>query len=575
MLHTIITLLAPRFYSIYNKGRSSSTGSNFSKYLFIITLGSAFWIGTLYLSLRVLRYFSKIEEIGDILAFKLLSMVIVTIFSLLVFSNILNALSKLYLAKDLKLVHSMPVDSYQIFFARWIETTLDSSWMVILYTMPLFVAYNIIYSPGLIFYPITILSLILLAVGSSGIGSMVVMVAVVVVPASRIRTIFVFLGLSLFILLYIAFRIVRPERLVDPEVFSATIFYFKAMNTPSSPFLPSTWCYDAIFAALKGEFMVSFFHITVAFSFVLFVGFLALFIADAIYFNGVSKAQTSAARVFGGKKIWGISKGFDFELKSFSFLSGPVRALAVKEVKTFLRDQTQWSQLFLIAALICIYIYNFKVLPLEKSPIQTIYLQNMLAFLNMGLAFFVLTAITGRFAFPAISMEGEAIWIIRSSPINIGSFIWIKYFIYIIPLMLLTFILIISTNILLKVLPFMMILSCLNTIFIVPGVLSLGIGLGAAFPSFKSENPAQTITSYGGLLFMIFSAIFIGTLIILQAGPVYKIMSYQFRSKPLDFYDMAWIAASFLAALIISIFMIFVPMRFGEKRLKKSLFDIE
>ncbi|MBF0377281.1 MAG: hypothetical protein HQK72_07335 [Desulfamplus sp.] len=586
-MQDIITLLTPRFRSIYNQGRIASGKGGIYKYLLILTLGIIFWVGSLYISLRVLRYFSQIDQMGDILAFKLLSMVIVTIFSLLIFSNILNALSKLYLAKDLKLVHSMPVESYRIFLARWIETTLDSSWMVILYTLPVFVAYGWIYSPEIFFYFAIIISLMLLAVGASAVASILVMTAVVIVPASRIRTIFIFLGLSLFILLYIAFRILRPERLVDPEVFSATLFYFKSMNTPSSPFLPSTWCYDAITAALKNEILLSSFHIFIAFSFVLFIGFIMVVMADIVYFSGVSKAQTSAARLLGGIKLWGgLSKGYRFlridkllkllRIEYFfkKFVSGAMRALFIKEIKTFFRDQTQWSQLFLIGALVCIYIYNFKVLPLEKSPIQTIYLQNMLAFLNMGLAFFVLTAITGRFAFPAISMEGEAIWIIRSSPIELKSFIWIKYLIYLVPLIILTFILIIGTNILLKVVPFMMVLSCINTFFIVPGVLSLGIGLGAAFPSFKSENPSQTVTSYGGLLFMIFSALFIGTVIVLQAGPVYMILSSQFKSKPLVFADMAWICISFLAALIISILMTFLPMKFGEKRLKKILFDM-
>ena len=35
----------------------------------------------------------------------------------------------------------------------------------------------------------------------------------------------------------------------------------------------------------------------------------------------------------------------------------------VKDIKTFLRDSTQWSQLFLLLALIVVYLYNFKVLP--------------------------------------------------------------------------------------------------------------------------------------------------------------------------------------------------------------------
>ena len=219
-----------------------------------------------------------------------------------------------------------------------------------------------------------------------------------------------------------------------------------------------------------------------------------------------------------------------------------------------------------------IYIYNFKVLPLDKSPIKAIYLQNILSFLNMGLAFFVLTAITGRFAFPAVSMEGEAIWLIRSGPISPRFFLRIKFLIYLLPLMVLTLLLIISTNMLLNVVPFMMILSCMNTFFMVPGVVALGIGLGAAFPSFKSENPSQTVTSYGGLLFMIYSAVFIGGIIVLQAGPVYALLYAQFRGTAISVLTVFWVAFSFALSLFICIMMVIFPLRFGEKRLLKNLF---
>lgn len=535
------------------------------KYLLIFILGTLFWGGALAISMRVLRYFSNIEDLGNILAWKLLSMVCITLFSLLVFSSILNALSKLYLAKDLKLVHAMPVSGYKIFLARWIETTIDSAWMVILYTLPIFIAYGWIHTKGLFFYPVMLLALILMAFAASALGGLIVMIAVMVVSASRIRTIFVFLGLFLFIMIYIAFRILRPERMVDPEVFSATLFYIKSMSTPSSPFLPSTWCYDALMAAIDGpQILPALFHLALAGSFALFMGFVLVAVSDLIYYKGVSRAQTSAARLFAKRRL-------HFPL--LSRLSGPVRALVDKEIKTFFRDQTQWSQLFLIAALIGIYIYNFKVLPLERAPIKTIYLQNLLSFLNMGLAFFVLTAITGRFAYPAVSMEGEAIWLIRSGPLSLRSFLWIKYLIYLFPLLTMTLILIVGTNLLLKASGAMMLLSGINTIFVVPGVLALGIGLGAAFPNFKSENPAQTITSYGGMLFMIFSALFIGIVIVLEAGPVYRILYSQFKSTDLALLERAWMAVSFGAALLISVLATLLPMRYGERQLKRALFD--
>lgn len=93
----------------------------------ITVIGIAFWIGVFLIFYRVLTYFQEVEEFGDILARKLLSMILLTFFSLLVFSSIVVSLSKLYLSHNLILVHSLPVSAEKIFMARWLESTLDSS----------------------------------------------------------------------------------------------------------------------------------------------------------------------------------------------------------------------------------------------------------------------------------------------------------------------------------------------------------------------------------------------------------------------------------------------------------------
>ena len=136
----IITLLKPRILSFKFRRFSSDNKDALIKLSVFGTIGVLFWGGIFAVSLRVLGYFKGIEELGDILAYKLLSMVLLTFLSVLVFSSILTSLSKLYLSRDLPLVHSMPVSSYKIFIARWIESTIDSSWMLIVYTLPVFIS---------------------------------------------------------------------------------------------------------------------------------------------------------------------------------------------------------------------------------------------------------------------------------------------------------------------------------------------------------------------------------------------------------------------------------------------------
>jgi ABC-2 type transport system permease protein len=560
-MQDVITLLMPRIWPLKKRGRKNAN-SGALKVFILGTIGALFWGGIFAISWRVLYYFKGIEEIGEILGFKLLSMILIISFALLLFSSILTSLSKLYLSRDLFLVHSMPVASHKIFLSRWIDSIVDSSWMVIIFTLPVFMAFGITYQAGWFFYANTLLSLFALAINASAISTLLVMVAVILVPATRMKSIFIFMGILFFVFMYLAIRLLRPELLVDPEVFDTVLVYITSLETPSSPLLPSTWAYDSIKAALTGSAGSGLFHNALSWSFTGAIAFILVMVSNAIYFKGFSKTQTAAARVF--------KKG-NFSERLFHFLPGPIRSFTIKEIKTFLRDQTQWSQLFLIAALVIIYVYNFKVLPLEKSPIKTIYLQNMFSFLNMGLALFVLTAVAARFAYPAVSQERNAFWLVKTSPLSLRTFLWIKFFIYYFPLLILTEILIVATNILLQVTPFMMALSTITVFFLVPGIVSIGIGLGAAYPNFKAENPNQTVTSFGGLIFMIVCAGYIGIVILIEAGPVYNLFIADIRGKTLSPAMWIWIIASFSTAFVLSLVAIKIPMRFGEKRLSQIL----
>ena len=559
----ILTLLKPRFWSFKN-GRSSKSAENQRiKAVLFGAVGLAFWVGIFAVFYRVLIYFQGVEDFGDILARKLMSMVLLTLFAMLIFSSIITSLTKLYISRDLVLVHSMPVAKEKVFLARWIESTIDSSWMVIVYSLPVFLSYGIVYGAGVFFYAMVGLTILPLCMIASGISALAVVLIAVVLPAGRLRTVFVFLGLALFLILIVAFRLMRPERLVNPDTFASLVLYFKSLETPGSSFLPTTWVFDSIQAALTGVMGSALFDLALTWSFTITLIFTIAWVSGRFYFSGYSKAQTTPERLFPARNQRG--RGSTLIL---GFLSGPVRAFAVKEVRTFFRDQTQWPQIFLIIALIIVYLYNFSVLPLAKSPIRTIYLQNLFSFLNMGLAAFVLTAVAARFVYPAVSIEGDAFWIVKSSPIQIRKFLWIKFFVYYIPLLLLAEILIVLSNILLHVTPFMMWLSVATIFFMVPGIVAMGVGFGAAYPDFKSENPAQSVTSFGGLLFMILCAGFIGVIIILEAGPVYSVFMADIRGASLSASQWVWLIGSFSLVLLLCVLAVILPMRLGEQRLK-------
>ena len=561
-MREILILLKPRFLSFKNRGISGNLKGRKIRFLIFGTISLTFWGGTFFIFYRVLTYFHGLEEFGDILAYKLLSMAIITFFSILIFSGILTTLSKLYLSRDLSLVHSMPVSREKIFLSRWIESTIDSSWMVLIYSLPFFLPYGIVYNAGPFYYAMLGVNLLPFCLIASSLSALMVMVVAIFLPAGRIRTVFIFLGLFLFLLLLLSFRLMRPERFVRPESFMTFMVYLKNLETSHSPFLPTTWFFDSLRAAFSGTVGNVLFDSALSWSCAIAIIFIATWVSGAVYFKGLSKAQTVPRRFFSS---FGFKKrGYEFFLK---FLSKPARAFVVKEAKTFLRDQTQWSQVFLIVALIVIYLYNFSVLPLEKGPMKMEYLQNLISFLNMGLAAFVLSAVSARFVFPAVSIEGEAFWIVKSSPVSIRTFLWIKFFVYFVPLLLLSELLIVVTNILLHVTPFMMTLSIITIFLMVPGIISMGIGLGAIYPDFQSENPAQSVTSLGGLLYMTLCIGFIASVIVLEAGPVYHVFMTGIRGVRLTGFQWLWLVGSFSVVLILCLMAVGIPMRLGEQKI--------
>src|SRR5512136_3299368 len=125
-------LLHPRFHAVKNRLMRLKPGDGM-KTLILALLGVAFWAFLFIVAFRVLSYFRTVEGLGDLLALRLLSMVLLTFFSILVFSNVVTSLSTFYLSGELEILHAAPVPIRSVYRAKFIETIMDSSWMTVIY----------------------------------------------------------------------------------------------------------------------------------------------------------------------------------------------------------------------------------------------------------------------------------------------------------------------------------------------------------------------------------------------------------------------------------------------------------
>lgn len=559
----MLLLLTPRYHAVRNRLTRLAPGDGL-KSTVLGLLGFGFWAFMYGVSYKVLTYFRLIEGLGDLLALRLLSMVLLTFFSILVFSNIVTSLSTFYLSGELDILLSAPIRTDTIYRAKFVETLIDSSWMTLIYGLPVFIAYGTVFKAPLLYYLGLLLAIVPFLIIPAGIGIITTMLLVNAFPARRAKDVLVLLGLLFFVAMYILFRMLRPEKLVDPDAFPSLIQYLTAMRAPVTPLLPSYWATEALSPLLRHTTGEAVFYLLMLWSTALAGFVIGDWVCGRVYYAGWTRSQEGKNAAISRSRI---ADGF-FKLIALPF-RGKTRAIVMKDVKLFFRDTSQWSQLFLLFALMVVYIYSFKLLPVERAAMPSFFVQNLISFLNLGMVGFVTASVAIRFVFPAVSLEGASFWIIRSAPISIRDFLWAKFWSSLLPLLVLSEFLIVLSNTLLKVTPFMTGLGIATIFMMTFGITSMGVGLGAVFPRFKHENVAQIPTGFGGIVYMLLTLLFIGVVILLEAWPVYKIFMAQTMGRQISASGWASISFSFLLVVVVNILALLLPMKTGLNRLNR------
>jgi ABC-2 type transport system permease protein len=553
---SLLHLLWPKYLT----ARAPASGEDRGRGARIVILGFfglLFWSFIFAVLYRLLVYFRGVQEIGPLLAGKLLGLLLVGFFSILILSNVITALSSFFLAKDLDLLVSGPVDWLKLYGAKLLETLVHSSWMVVLMAVPMFAAYGIAYHGGPWFPLIAAAVFLPMLIVPTVVGSAITLILVNVFPARRTRDILSVIAVLAAGGIVLLFRIVRPERLARPEGFRSLVDFVTVLRTPSSPFLPSEWAQHAIMGWLQYDLdYLPFYMLWSTAAAAIVIGAL---LHRWLYVNGFSKAQESSQRWARGgvmQRVAGVV------LRPLGVLK---RELVLKEIRVFFRDTTQWSQLILLAVLVVVYVFNIKFLPLRGEGV-TFFLLNVVPFLNLVLAGFVLASIAARFIFPGVSLEGRTLWLLRSSPMSVQDLLWSKFWVGTTPLLVLAVAIVSITDYLLSVSEFMFVVSVLSIVFMTLAVAGLAIGFGTMFPQFETENAAQIPTSFGGLLFMMSAIAVIGGVVILESGPVYSYLSaktFGGRADPLEMFF------GFGLALLLCATAAIVPIRIALHRLQR------
>src|SRR5688500_13133399 len=293
MLDELRTLLAPKLLTARARAKQKERGRG-ARTAILLGIGAIFWTFAFGVLHRLLAYFRGVPEIGPLLAGKLLGLILVSFFSILLLSNIITSLSSFFLARDLDLLASAPVDWLSLYTAKLLETCINSSWMVVLMAVPMLTAYGTVYDGGGAFIGLAIATFVPFLVIPAAIGSAVTLVLVNAFPARRTRDILSVIAVLAAGGIVVLFRVLRPEKLARPEGFRSLVDFIAILRTPTSPFLPSERVRQGVMSWLKGSFdpLPLILLWSTAGSLIV----LGALLHSALYPLGFSKAQESGQR---------------------------------------------------------------------------------------------------------------------------------------------------------------------------------------------------------------------------------------------------------------------------------------
>ncbi len=554
-------VLEPKWRTALQRMREER--SRGSARLFILVVAALlFWGGIFAFLYKILNALERVPDVGPLLAGKILGVALLTFFGILVLSNVITSLSSFFLAKDLDLLVSAPVDWLRLYSAKLGETLLHSSWMVALMAVPVFAAYGVVFRGGPLFVPYAILTVAPLLVLPAVAGSALTLTLVNVFPARRTRDLLSIIALGTVGGLILLFRLIRPERLASPEGFRNLLEFIAVLRTPTSPYLPSEWAAQAVMGYLRGR--VDVLPLALLWSTAGAFVVLGASLHRRLFAPGFTKAQEAAERFVRGT-LWRRTVG-----ALLYFLPVAKREFVIKDVKLFFRDTTQWSQLILLAVLVVVYLFNIKTLPLHRGEAVGFFYITLVSFLNLGLAGFVLAAIAARFIFPAVSLEGRHMWLLRSSPLDLGALLWSKYWVGTIPLLGLALLLTGVTNMLLEVRPFMMVLGLVAIVCLTFAIGALALSFGALFPQFETENAAQIPTSFGGLVYMMATVALLAVVIFGLWQGVFQYVRSIYLGQPVvvDAWMIGWFAATAALCAVVTA----TALRAGLRRMERLEF---
>ena len=550
-------LFQPYLYSFLNYFRKASPErkSHFRDFC-ILLLGLSIirgiYIGTLFIIERI-NETENVELISFADPFYLIALSMASLSVILLITNAVTAVSSLTSSKDMELILAAPISKRQFFSGKLFLITISSSWMPIVFIMPFLAAFGKTYGVGISYYLLIVPLLTLYFLVLSALAIIIGLLFSLLI--AKIKNFMKLIAIALSSLItYLLLRAVSNEGIYGEEGIEEVT---KMFSLADIQWLPCNWVSTLISNILKSQ---SILVTTELYSLLLLVcaSLSASFIAvDLLQQKAYTQSLNHRAKSFKS-----------FNTRIVSFIPPQYYALFAKEFKLITRELSQIAQLFVVVGIAVLYLYHIKFIGtgnMTHLNISMLSGRTVTYLMNCAIGAFITTSIGTRFVFPSVPLEGKSWWLIAKSPLKSQDLLNAKFYFWLIPVSLVsslfyglgTYIIDPSLNTIL--------IACFSAITLSYGIVSMGIGFGAYFGKFDWDHPAQLIASFGSIVYMFVSVMFIFFCQI----PIVSMVLFsepQMADKMFHgFYGRHIAVFAGLSLLLLSYFVKFVSFRIATK----------
>ncbi len=504
---------------------------------------------------------------------RLIGIVLLIFFFMLLFSNLIITLSTTYISREVEFLMGLPISRLSIFRQKLIESIIYSSWAFALLSFPLFVSFGISRDAVWYYYVIILLLIFPFLSIPATLGAILTMLMTSWLPARKTRLLLIGLGiLSVLSSAFLA-RVTGVGRILATADQQDFLQIMDALGFGNSPILPSAWLSNALIAIAPAnradiDLGACAYWAGMLISTSLFLFQVCRWLVPPLYYRGWCLSRDASVREVGANTRFSPFRWLDRGLERL--FPKPTAGLLSKDLKTFWRDPTQWTQLVILFGLMIVYVMNLGWSRRYSEALELVVndWKTLLSFFNLAATCFILSILTTRFVYPMLSLEGRGFWTVGLAPVPRSRVVWQKFILCLGLCLAVSVPLTILSNQILQLDPLFFYIAVGMVTLMSCGLTSLSVGIGAILPDFREDNPARIANGIGGTLNVLLSLAYIAVSVVMLAVPTVLLAG---GGRLGDLMDR-WLYAYIALAILFHVVSIWLPMRVGLRRWRRLEF---